>query len=53
MEGFISKAAAYIIEQCVIILFFPGVNYWKLTVDGVDKNEYFWVQEPRSSHLNS
>ena len=34
-------------------VFFPGVNYWKSTVDGVDKNEYLWVQEPKASHLNS
>ena len=38
--SFLPKATANIIEQCLIILFFPGVNYWKLTVDGVDKNEY-------------
>ena len=53
VEGFLPKATANIIEQCLIILFFPGVNYWKLTVNGVDKNKYFWVQEPRASHLNS
>ena len=50
---FSPKATANFIEQSLIILFFPGVNYWKLTVDGVDKNEYLWVQEPRASHLNS
>ena len=52
VKGFLAKATANIIELCLIILSFPGVNYWKLTVNGVDKNKYFWVQEPRASHLN-
>ena len=53
VEGFLLKATANIIEQCLIILFFSGVYYWKSTVDGVGKNEYLLVQEPRASHLNS
>ena len=32
------KATARIIEQCLIILFFFGVNYLKSRVNGVDKN---------------